>query len=310
MNVFLCSCFFPPLFDTNNNGFLSFIQENITINGPKYHYRAKYKIRERKSDKWSEQLTELGQRDRNSYFVYPSPKCRLGWLNYIQHRMKMLGPAMEVYTQRKFIRLRLDKHIEETRASDKIAAFLTRKLPSLICLGAAEMAPNSPIGIKKRLRCPGTRKLIRSFKKLGNCVIVMVDEWLTSQTCAKCFKPFDRRTRRDRYKVCRGCIPSDANIINIDKHLSKVVISKMSNRQYQKERKHVVDEYRQMNVDPVHSHGLVPKLNQWFKNWQLNPENDWIDLRHPHQRNTVWHRDIVAAKCILYKGDLFMMLGK
>lgn len=210
---------------------------------------------------------------------------------------------MQVYTQRKFIRLRFDKHIEEHRASDSIARILTKNLASLIFIGAANMAPNSPIGIKKRLRCPGVRKLVNSFRKLGNCCIRMVDEWKTSQTCAKCFQPFDRRSKFDRFKVCYDCIPNQANI-PMD-HLSRKIVSKMSNRMYQKERKHVVAGYRRFNVHPIHSHGLLPKMNVFSKNWQLNIGNDWIDLSQPHQRNTIWHRDIVAARCILYKGMMY-----
>lgn len=222
-------------------------------------------------------------------------------MNYIEHRVKMMKPGMNVYTQRKFIRLRFDKYVEENRASDSIAAFLTRKLASLIFIGAAQMAANSPIGIKKRLRCPGVRKLMNSFKKLNNCVVRFVDEFKTSQTCAKCFKPFNPLTKNDRYKVCRQCIPK-AEVVVPDKHLGGVIIGKKSNRLYQQERKQVVAEYRRRDIDPVYSHGLVPKLNVWFKSWQLNIENKWNDSRHPHQLNTVWHRDIVAAKCILYKG--------
>lgn len=52
----------------------------------------------------------------------------------------MMGPGMEAYTTRKRIRQKLDKYIVENRAS--IAAFLTKKLPSLIFIGAAQMAPN------------------------------------------------------------------------------------------------------------------------------------------------------------------------
>lgn len=144
-----------------------YTQENITIDGPKYHFRAKYNKRKRKSDKWSQLFTQQEQLDRQQYPFIPSPKGRSNWMCYIIHRVKMMQPGMQVYTARKFIRLRLDKHIEETRASDRIAALLTRKLSSLIFVGAAEMAPNSPIGVKKRLRCPGTRKLLASFKKLG-----------------------------------------------------------------------------------------------------------------------------------------------
>lgn len=75
---------------------------------------------------------------------------------------------------------------------------------------------------------------------------------------------------------------------------------------YQQQRRHVVDGYQQRNVHPVYSHGLVPKITQWFKNWQLNADNTWNDSRHPHQLKTVWHRDIVAAKCILYKGKFIV----
>lgn len=285
-----------PLFDL-----IFFTQENITINGPKYHFRTKYNIRERKSEKWQRLFIENEQNDRNQYIFYPSPKGRSNWMNYIEHRAKMLRQGMQVYTQRKFIRLSLDKHIEENRASDRIAAFLTRTLSSLILLGAAQMAPNSPIGIKKRLRCPGVRKLLNSLKKLNNCVVRMVDEFNTSQTCAKCFRPFDRRTRKDRFKVCHECIPNAANV-TIENHLSRVIVSKTSKRIYQQERKRVVEEYRRGNVDPVYSYGLVPKLNAWFKNWQPNDDNNWTDSLHPHQLKTVWHRDVVAAKLILYKG--------
>lgn len=108
-------------------------------------------------------FTEQEQRNRTQYVFYPSAKGQMHWLNYIVHRAKKLDPGMRVYTQRKFIRLRLVKYIEENRA-----VFLTRKFALLIFIGAAEMATNSPIGIKKRLRCPGTRRLLNSFRKSGN----------------------------------------------------------------------------------------------------------------------------------------------
>lgn len=279
-------------------------QENITINGPAYHFRAKYNKRKKKSDKWTRLFTEQEQHDRNQYPYFPSPKGRSNWMCYIEHRVKMMPPGMQVYTQRKFIRLRFDKYIEENRASDRIAAFLTRTLASLIFIGAANMAPNSPIGIKKRLRCPGVRKLINSFRKMGNCCIKMVDEWKTSQTCAKCFKPFDRRTKKDRYKVCKQCVPKAENI-TMAHHLCNTTITMKSKRLYQKQRKNLVAHFRDLNLHEEFSHGLVSKLSISFKNWQLNTDNTWIDSSQPFQQNTVWHRDIVAAKCILYKGMMY-----
>ncbi|XP_031635256.1 uncharacterized protein LOC116348406 [Contarinia nasturtii] len=163
-------------------------EENITIDGPKYHFKAKYGKRKRKSDQWTELLQKQRELDYKRYAFFPSPKGRSHWMCYIAYYVKMMKPAMAVYT----IRFRLDKYIEENRASDKIAASLTKKKSALVFIGAAQIAPNSPIGIKKRLRCPGLRRLLNSFKKLGNCIVRLVDEYNTSQTCAKCFRPFDR----------------------------------------------------------------------------------------------------------------------
>lgn len=248
----------------------------------------------------AERFTQLEQDDRKRYPFFPSAKGRSHWMIYIEHRLKMMTNGMSVYSSRKYRRLRLDKYIEENRASDLIAAWLTLKKACLIFIGAAEMAPNSPIGIKKRLRCPGVRRLVRSFNKLGKSVIRFVDEFNTSQTCGKCFQPFDRRTRLDRYKVCHNCKPS-GEVTNIWL-LGKTVISKKSNREYMKQRQSVVADVEGRNQNPIMSYGLVSKLTISFKKWRLNDDNEWIDDRHPHQLKTVWHRDIVAAVCILYKG--------
>lgn len=47
---------------------------------------------------------------------------------------------------------------------------------------------------------------------------------------------------------------------------------------------------------------LVSKVVKFFKNWQLNTGEDGLVYVDCGQKNTVWHRDLVAAKCILYKG--------
>lgn len=218
----------------------------------------------------------------------------------------MMQDGMSVYATRKYARLSFDKHVESNRASDKTAAALTNKKPSMIYLGAAQMAPNSPIGIKKRLRCPGTRKLLVSFKKLGNCVVRFVDEYYTSQTCAKCFGRFDRRTKKYRFKVCTQCHPTA---------MPKVIVSKSSNRRMQQLRMQKRLEQRDQNEaerDSVNqevriaaypnrpdAQRLVSKITVFFKK-HLNVAGEWI--ADETQTKTVWHRDIVAAKCILYKG--------
>lgn len=244
-------------------------------------------------------LIEREQQDRESYQIYPSPKGADSYENYIQHRIRMLTPAMQVYGQRKFVKLSLDKYIEENRASDRIALRLTENRPTIAFIGSATMAANSPIGIKRRLRCPGTRRLVRSFKKLGNVIVRFVDEWKTSQTCAKCFWPFDRQTKRDRYKVCPVCIPIFPDTMRWQ--LPDRIIADRSNRDIERERKQAIQDGGQAGRGP-RSQRLVSKINKFFKNWQLNGvTGNWEELILS-KLNTVWHRDIVAAKCILYKG--------
>lgn len=219
---------------------------------------------------------------------------------------------MAVYATQKYARLSFDKYVESNRASDQFAVQLTRKQTSMVYLGAAQMSPNSPIGIKRRLRCPGTRKLLASFKKLGNCVVRFVDEYYTSQTCAKCFGRFDRRTKANRFKICQQCVPNDAAL------LPGMIISKMSSRQLQKLRKQKRVEQRQQPqpqnfnqpgnavnpIRPIKQNRLVSKIVVFFKR-HVNEDGDLVYIAEP---KTVWHRDIVAAKCILYKGMKLIQL--
>lgn len=100
----------------------------------------------------------------------------------------MSKDGIETYTQRKYARLQLDKHIEWHRAIDRIAAKLVGYKLALIFIGAGGNDANSPINIKKHVKCLGTQKLVNTFKRrVMNCVIRLVDEWITSQHCAECF---------------------------------------------------------------------------------------------------------------------------
>lgn len=49
---------------------------------------------------------------------------------------------------------------------------MSKSQTSLIMVGAAELHPSRPIGIKRRKRCPGVRKLVNSIKKLGHSVVI------------------------------------------------------------------------------------------------------------------------------------------
>lgn len=286
-------------------------QENIRINGPTYHWKTKRGKRKQKEERWRMPFTNREQQHLRSYhWSIPSPKGSRIWMHYIDFRFAMMAEGMAVYATRKYARLSFDKYVESNRASDLYAAQLTKRKPSMIYLGAAEMAPNSPIGIRKHLRVPGTRKLMASFKKLGNCVILFVDEYYTSQTCAKCFARFDRRTRRNRFKICQQCEPDERAL------LPGMIISKVSNRELRKRRKEEREfieqqqQQQQQNVNQPHvavnptrpsqKQRLVSKVQVFFK----RHANEDGDLVYVADRKTVWHRDIVAAKCILYKGKL------
>ena len=73
---------------------------------------------------------------------------------------------------------------------------LTNHQPTLIHFGGAEMSANSPIGMKKNLRAPVNRKMLRSDRKYRGCFLNIVDEYYTSQTCGKCYDRFRNHSKQ------------------------------------------------------------------------------------------------------------------
>lgn len=122
-----------------------------------------------------------------------------------------------------------------------------------------------------------------------------VDEYYTSQTCAKCFGRFDRNTRKDRFKVCRNCKPKD----DWD-FLPFEIIVESGHRALRRLKR----EARAIGqgLIPQNPGRLMSKVQRYFKNWQLIEDEDGTLFVQCEETTTVWHRDIVAAKCILYKG--------
>lgn len=243
----------------------------------------------------------------------PSPKGTGIWKDYIEHRLRVMNDGIEAYTDKRYARLGLDKHIESVRAVDKVADTIHLGERSLICLGASGSTPaNSPIKIKKYMRCPGVRKLIAAFKKRDNCIIRMVDEYMTSQHCALCFKQFPQATRSHRFKNCYNCIPHQ--ILHDLRLLPSVIVTKVSKRVLQMRRtiERTWREMREMGdavaatlQDAPNTQRLVSKKQRFFKTWLPNVVviNEYIEeATEIKPRTTVWHRDIVAAKLILYKG--------
>lgn len=281
-----------------------------------YHWKTRESVRQRKRDRWTFEFCRQEEDDRNNRERYPVMPSSLGryWMNYIEHRMRMFKRGVRVYTTAKYTRLNLDLYIESNRTSDKVASKLTNNEPSLIYFGAAETPPNSPISIKKHIRCPGSRKLIRSFKKQRGCVVLPVNEDYTSQTCAKCFGRFNPSTKGDRFKVCQNCRPCH------EVRLPSVIVTKKGKR----ERKFVTDNINTIiaqsvpQPSPREIGDLLSKVKVYPKKWRVNPVTGYMENvysenpneldhesgfdEHPPVRKTVWNRDIVAAKCILIKG--------
>lgn len=157
----------------------------------------------------------------------------------------------------------------------------------------------------------------------GNCVILPVDEYFTSQTCAKCFGRFPRHTRSRRFKVCLNCLPM------IQAMLPSVIIAKRGKRDLQMIRRALLANQVVTNGEESYldlTIRLLSKVNLHLKNWLVNPvtgvlenvnaDQQPIELpggeiganadanQQPRVLKTVWNRDIVAAKCILIKGNI------
>lgn len=242
------------------------------------------------------------QQDRNQVTATigttPSPRG-ISWMLYIQHRLRLMENGIETYTVKSYARLQLDKHIEWHRAIDKMAGKLIRHKPSIIYFGSGQIAANCPIKIKKHVRCPGTRKFIASFLNRDNCIIRMVDEFNTSQHCAKCLKRFPARTKSYRFKTCYDCHPNPILC------LPTLIATDVSKRILQI-RRTIVKEWQRMRdagdeiATLLFQRGtrrLVSKKITFLKTWVPNDVNDEMETH-----TTVWHRDIAAAKLILYRG--------
>lgn len=158
---------------TKKDNFLNlkhFLTQFFTIDGPRYHFRAKYGKRKRESEKRSKQFNEIEAK----MCFFPSPKGRSNWMIYCT---SCYSPEWNTT-------------LASTNTSNRTGP--------VIFTGGVIMAPNLPIGIKRRLRYPGLRKLMNSFKKLTDCVVWLIDQFKTSQTCGKCLLKGDEHPQLSR----------------------------------------------------------------------------------------------------------------
>lgn len=272
----------------------AFLQTNFKISPRRYHWGTKEKKRERKRERLSEQFTAETAASVLMYGRAPSPRGA-SYRDYIQQQMHLLPIGMATFATRWYGRQLLDKYIESNRECDEIAKQVTQNSPSLVMLGAAELNPNRPIGIKGRKRCPGVRKLVSSIKKFGHSAVIFVDEYFSSQTCSNCFRRFDRNTRKDRFKVCKKCKPTNDDIVNAC--LPNKIVTQLGKRELKRARDLERDAGNMGDRVLQRGERLVSKVASYRKNWQPNHLTGELQ-----GKTVVWHRDIVAARCILYKG--------
>lgn len=260
-------------------------------------------------------LEQLDRENRVKYPVMPSPRG-IHWVHYIKHRLCMLERGMEAYARRRYARLSFDKHCESQREQDLLAGQITKNEPSLVMIGGAQISPSSPIGIKKNKRTPGTRKIQVSIKKLGHSEVILVNEEYTSQVCANCFKKFPKHIYKHRFKACKGCTRD--SLLS----LPPLIVTKKCRRRKQLDSavKRLVARgiINQQNQSDEFQPGRLESSKMYFeKNWPLNPADEAqmgdeavAVTDQPEQQQQpaprafciVWHRDIVAARCIMYKG--------
>lgn len=179
-------------------------------------------------------------------------------------------------------------------------------------MGSAQIAANSPIKIKKHVRCPGNRKMLKSFKKIEGNTIRMVNEKRTSRMCGRCFDPFPLSTLGHRFKVCDWCWP-DQNDWPDGLKLPRKIVTMKSKRVLKRERRAMRNAIIE---DPNHAEGFVSKVMCYRKNWQQIAVNQVInndaerededDDANVPVLTTIWQRDIPAARLIMYRGKLFI----
>lgn len=179
-------------------------------------------------------------------------------------------------------------------------------------MGAAKIAANSIIKIKKHVRAPGNRSMLKSFKKMQGNTIRMTNEDRSSRLCGRCYTPFPLSTLSHRFKVCEWCLPDQDEWPDGLKLPPKIVTMK-SKRVLKAERRAV----RNAEIEnPNEAVGFVSKVIVYRKNWQQNAANQGNvnNAEHGDEDDgeiedggepilkTIWHRDISAAKLIMYKG--------
>lgn len=200
----------------------------------------------------------------------------------------MFDEAIETYTDRRYARFALDAYICKTRYMDRLRnKIFGTEQPALVLIGAASLSPSSPI--KKYMRCPGTRTLVKSLEKAKIFDIHYVDEYKTSRVCGLCCAAFEGKTSY-RYKICRDCRPLE------ELKPAKKITSNIPHREKQ---------WRKNKIMPP-DHRLTEKFKKFDKTSRLMELMDVDEHEQTKEKakKTFWHRDSSAARLIMYKGNI------
>lgn len=177
----------------------------------------------------------------------------------------------------RYAKMNFDKYIKTQKTMDKYVNGIVGQKKSLIFIGSASFSPSSPI--KGHVKCPGSQRLKKYFKKKKDCVVIDVDEYNTSRVCGKCHKRFEQRNQgKSRQRICMRCNPDNEMMPPAD-----VVYTKTNIRELKKQRS-------AMN-------------NEHVSKWSRIVMNNTFD-HGTNMSNTLWDRDISAARAILYKGTI------
>jgi hypothetical protein len=213
----------------------------------------------------------------------------------------------------------------------------TNGKPSIIYLGQP-VNPKCPFKLAKHVRCPGNRKLSKSINKMPGNVIRRTSEYDTSNNCGRCFKRFPAAMKNMRYKVCENCVLNANDWPETLQPPTKIVTVK-NTEMLRLDRDEWVDAAIEQNPNlnreqtQRDAQRYVSKVICYRKNWQqidaateedeadgilqdlrvlyiTNEDGCEVDVEPQNQRvlKTVWHRDISAAKLILYRGKLCIEL--
>lgn len=121
----------------------------------RYHYNTKQGVRNDKAEKMSRLFDFEEKTDRNEIAAeleqMPSPRDS-SWMEYIQHRLRVMENGIATYSTRNYARLQLDKNMQWHRAIDKLAGALANHKPAIVFIGAGGNDSNSPISIRKHVK--------------------------------------------------------------------------------------------------------------------------------------------------------------